>query len=185
MKTLDKMDDKTRKALPIFDGVFMYFPNAQALKASRSMEGQMQHAPAEPLQWHRAKSTDELGSITRHILDYCIAFVKRDYQGLLKATKAIAWRADAHAERFIATTNEDPEHYQIIKRMREEHQGIVDGLETPVDEREPNQTTIDAIEESCRTIKDERLDVVYGIPENDLCEKGWHIEYNATTSVND
>ena len=118
MKPLNEMEDAERKALPIFWGTMMNFPNAQALKAEQCRAGQEQHAPDEPLKWHRGKSTDELGSLMRHILDYAIAFTKRDYQGLLKATKAIAWRADAHAERFIATTDEDPEHYQIIKRMR-------------------------------------------------------------------
>lgn len=111
-QTLDTMSDSERKNTPIYDGALAYFPNALTLVAINSMEGQMQHAPNEPLQWHRGKSQDELGSLSRHILDYAIAEKKGDREEMLKATRAIAWRALAHAERFIAPTEEDPERYQ-------------------------------------------------------------------------
>lgn len=120
MKSLDKMTDEERKALPIFDGAMAYFPNSIALAASNSLIGQIQHAPDEPLEWHREKSHDELGSLSRHILDFAIAEKTGDYVGMLNATKAIAWRAMAHAERFIATTDEDPERYQAARCLREE-----------------------------------------------------------------
>ena len=120
MKTLDKMTDPERKAVPIYDGALAYFPNAIAMVADNSAAGQLQHAPDEPLQWHRGKSVDELGSLARHILDFAIAEKVGDYEGMLDASKAIAWRALAHAERFIATCDDDPELYQYVKALREE-----------------------------------------------------------------
>ena len=119
MKRLDQMDDNERKALPVYDGLLSYFPNALCLVAANSMEGQQQHAPDEPLQWHKYKSRDELGSLSRHLLDYAIAEARGDYSTMAEATASIAWRALAHAERFIGTTDEDPERYQKVKRLRE------------------------------------------------------------------
>ena len=118
MKPLNEMNDAERKALPIYDGAIAYFPNALAMVASNSMIGQQQHAPDEPLQWHRAKSTDELGSLSRHILDFAIAEKIGDYDGMLHATQAIAWRALAHAERFVDTVDDDPVRYQDVRRLR-------------------------------------------------------------------
>ena len=124
MKTLDKMTDEERKALPIYDGALAYFPNAIAMVADNSMAGQLQHAPDEPLQWHREKSTDELGSLSRHILDFAIAERQNDIEGMTTATKAIAWRALAHAERFIATTHNDPPRYQTSRALMEDRAGF-------------------------------------------------------------
>ena len=118
MKPLNEMTDAERKELPIFEGPFTYFPNAIALVAKQCLKGQQQHGGDKPLQWLRHLSRDERGSLGRHMLDYGVAWVRRDYAGLLDATMSMTWRALAHAERFIATTDEDPEHYQIIKRMR-------------------------------------------------------------------
>ena len=119
-RTLATMTDGERKALPVFDGALAYFPNALALISENSLAGQAQHEPDMPLMWHRHKSRDELGSLTRHLLDYAIAEKEGDYEGMLSATKAIAWRACAHAERFVATTEEDPERYQKVCAMRGE-----------------------------------------------------------------
>lgn len=119
MKRLDQMTDAERKALPIYDGGFSYFPNALAMVAEQSLTGQQQYAPDEPLQWFRAKSTDELGSLSRHILDYALAEARGDYKGMYEATRAIAWRALAHAERLVATCSDDPERYQKAKALRE------------------------------------------------------------------
>ena len=109
---VNMMDDAQRKALPLYDGAISYFPNALAAVAHHSLTGQLQHGPNKPLQWHREKSQDELGSLSRHILDFAIAEKRGDREGMLEATKAIAWRACAHAERFIAPDPVDPLRYQ-------------------------------------------------------------------------
>ena len=42
-------DDKARKALPIWDGVVMYFPDSVAAVAEVSRLGNEQHNPGEKL----------------------------------------------------------------------------------------------------------------------------------------
>ena len=120
MKPLNEMTDSERKALPIYEGALAYFPNALCLVAEQSLTGQQQYAPDEPLAWFREKSTDELGSLSRHILDYALAEQRDDYKEMYKATRAIAWRALAHAERFVATVDDDPQRYQLAKALRKE-----------------------------------------------------------------
>ena len=46
-------DDKARKALPIFTGFLMYFPDACAAVAEVSRLGNEQHNPGEALHWAR------------------------------------------------------------------------------------------------------------------------------------
>jgi len=63
------IDDKTRKSLPIFDGVMMYFPDALLAVAAVSVAGNDQHNPGEPLRWNRAKSMDQMNTALRHMMD--------------------------------------------------------------------------------------------------------------------
>ena len=63
-------DDKQRKAIPIFDGCVMYFPNALAAVAEISRQGNEQHNPGQPLHWSRAKSTDQFNTALRHLIDH-------------------------------------------------------------------------------------------------------------------
>ena len=63
-------DDAERKALPIFDGVIMYFPDAIAEVARVSMAGNEQHNPGQPLHWARGKSMDQLNTAIRHMIDH-------------------------------------------------------------------------------------------------------------------
>lgn len=62
-------DDKERKALPIWDGVIMYFPDVWAEVAKVSKAGNDQHNPGQPLHWARGKSTDQMNTAFRHMLD--------------------------------------------------------------------------------------------------------------------
>lgn len=62
--------DKDRKALPIFDGVLMYFPDAMAAIAEVSRNGNEQHNPGEPLHWAKEKSTDHYNTALRHLIDH-------------------------------------------------------------------------------------------------------------------
>ena len=120
MKQLNEMTDQERKALPLHDGFVAYFPDAMCAVAHNSWLGQQQHAPDEPLQWHRGKSTDEMGSLTRHIIDYAKAEAEGDYEAMVEASASIAWRGMAHLQRLVATLPDDPARYQLAKALREE-----------------------------------------------------------------
>jgi len=63
-------DDAARKALPIWDGVVMYFPDALAAVAAVSKAGNDQHNPGEPLHWARGKSMDQMNTAFRHMIDH-------------------------------------------------------------------------------------------------------------------
>jgi Domain of unknown function (DUF5664) len=63
-------DYKSRKNMPVFDGVLMYFPDAIAAVAAVSMAGNAQHNPGEKLHWAREKSTDQFNTATRHMMDH-------------------------------------------------------------------------------------------------------------------
>jgi hypothetical protein len=63
-------DDIGRKALPIFDGVLCYFPDALLEVARVSAQGNQQHNPGEPLHWARGKSMDQFNTALRHMMDH-------------------------------------------------------------------------------------------------------------------
>lgn len=63
---------EARKALPVFSGVLSYFPLAIAAVANISRRGGEQHAPGQPLKWHRDLSKDQLDALSRHVLDVAI-----------------------------------------------------------------------------------------------------------------
>ena len=83
-------DDKARKALPIFDGVLMYFPDAIAEVARASKVGNDQHNPDQPLHWARGKSMDQFNTAVRHLMDHGTGII-RDSDGCYHLAKA-AWR---------------------------------------------------------------------------------------------
>jgi hypothetical protein len=76
-----------RKALPLFSGVMNYFPLALLAVAQVSKVGNDQHNPNQPLHWAREKSTDQLDTAARHLLEHGT----RDTDGMRHTAKA-AWR---------------------------------------------------------------------------------------------
>lgn len=92
-------DYASRKALPIFDGVLMYFPDAIAAVAAVSVAGNSQHNPGEKLHWAREKSTDQLNTAQRHMMDHGMGNV-RDTDGTYHIAKA-AWRLLAELQLTI------------------------------------------------------------------------------------
>lgn len=64
------VSDKERKALPIWTGFLMYFPDVPAAIAQVSRIGNDQHNPGEPLHWAREKSTDQMNTAIRHMMDH-------------------------------------------------------------------------------------------------------------------
>jgi hypothetical protein len=76
---------QARKKIPLYRGLFVYFPDALVRVAALSQQGNDQHHPDKPLHWDKSKSTDELDALLRHIMD-------GDWD-------AVAWRALAHLQR--------------------------------------------------------------------------------------
>jgi hypothetical protein len=81
-------DAQERKAIPVYTGFIKYFPDAIAAVAKVSLMGGIQHGQTpETLHWDRAKSTDELDALMRHIID-------EDWA-------QVAWRAMANLQKKI------------------------------------------------------------------------------------
>ena len=92
-----------RKATPVFSGVLKYFPDAINELARCSMAGQKQHAPDEPLQWHREKSGDELDALARHLLEAGTI----DDDSIRHSTKVLL-RAAANLQKELELAGEAP-----------------------------------------------------------------------------
>ena len=90
------MDAKQRKDRPVFTGVLKYFPDAIMEVAKVSLAGNQQHHPDKPLHWDRAKSTDELDALARHLIDAGSV----DTDGQLHSAK-VAWRALANLQKEL------------------------------------------------------------------------------------
>lgn len=85
-----------RKALPIVTGCLDYFPDALLSVAECSFIANEQHNPGEPLHWAREKSTDEVNTLGRHLLQRGT----RDTDGVRHSAK-VAWRALAMLQKEI------------------------------------------------------------------------------------
>ncbi len=92
-------DDKSRKALPIFRGPLMYFPDALLALAAVCKIGNDQHNPGEPLHWARGKSTEQMDTALRHMMDHGLGNTK-DVDGGWHLAKA-AWRILAELQLAI------------------------------------------------------------------------------------
>lgn len=93
-----------RKDHPIFTGFLMYFPDAIAAIARVSKKGNDQHNPGEPLHWARGKSTDQMDTSTRHMMDHGTGTTK-DTDGEYHLAKA-AWRLCAELQLTIERERE-------------------------------------------------------------------------------
>jgi hypothetical protein len=82
------MTPQERKQIPLYSGLFRYFPDALQAVAHCSWVGNEQHNPGEPLHWAREKSTDQEDCLLRHLMDAGTI----DADGIRHSTK-VAWRA--------------------------------------------------------------------------------------------
>jgi len=85
-----------RKEYKIYEGLVKYFPLALKEVAHVSYMGSKQHHPDEPLHWDRAKSSDHLDALMRHLTDHAQGKLE-DEDGELHAAKC-AWRSLAYLE---------------------------------------------------------------------------------------
>jgi hypothetical protein len=83
-------DSDERKRIPLYSGVWAYFPDALAGVARVSWEGNEKHNPGEPLHWARGKSNDHEDCIARHTQDamQSVGLLER-----VKHLRARAWRS--------------------------------------------------------------------------------------------
>ena len=92
-------DRDARNALPIWDGLMMYFPDVWAEIAKVSVLGNKQHNLGAKLFWNRDVSTDHLNKVMRHCLDHGTGNVL-DTDGTFHMAKAV-WRACAELQLAI------------------------------------------------------------------------------------
>ncbi len=94
-------DREARKAVPMFDGLIGYFPNACAYVAHVSQKANDQHNPGEPMHWAADKSVGTGNEIVRHLAERGGI----DSDGL-RHTGKVAWRSFELLERELL--NADP-----------------------------------------------------------------------------
>lgn len=104
-------DAKERKKIPLWTGVFKYFPLTMIELAKLSYVGNEQHNPGQPLHWAREKSADQEDTLIRHLMESGTV----DSDGILHDVKVV-WRSMARSE-------------LILEKRREELQGYPEGPE--------------------------------------------------------
>jgi hypothetical protein len=78
--------------------MLMYFPRTVAAIARHSLKANDKHNPGEPLHWARHKSTDQLNTALRHIMDHKMGVLTDgEYDNLVAA----AWRICAACEIYL------------------------------------------------------------------------------------
>lgn len=85
-----------RKQYPVASGCLDYFPDALAVIANVSYQGNEQHNKGQPIHWARGKSDDEADTMIRHFLQRGTL----DKDGIRHSAK-MAWRALALLQKEI------------------------------------------------------------------------------------
>ena len=115
-------DPAERKKIPLFTGLFKYFPDALVEVAKVSYVGNQQHNPGLPLHWAREKSTDQENTILRHMLDSGTL----DTDGTRHSAK-VAWRALAMLQLEIEADNKpmNTESNRVMTYNSIKYEGII------------------------------------------------------------
>jgi hypothetical protein len=111
-------DNAKRKALPLWDYMFGYFPDSFLAEVEVAVAGNNQHNQGEALHWAREKSTDQLNTAFRHQFDYGKG-VKRDIDGCWHLAKAI-WRLRAQLQLDIEAERVNKEQLDTIARAEDD-----------------------------------------------------------------
>lgn len=106
---------KERKALPVFTFLVGYFPDAFLEVVKVAVLGQTQHGMGEEknIRWDRTKSTDQLDSAMRHMIDHETKGPLDDDGGYHLA-KAI-WRLSAELQLHLEQRNKIVDDYRRIE----------------------------------------------------------------------
>jgi hypothetical protein len=99
-------DRDARNAIPLWDGLFSYFPDVWAEVAKVSVVGNKQHNLGQKLFWNREVSTDHLNKVMRHCFDHGTGNVM-DTDDTYHMAKAI-WRACAELQLAIEARGPQP-----------------------------------------------------------------------------
>lgn len=116
------IDNDARKALPVWDFLMEYFPDAILELVRVSVDGNKQHNPGERLHWAREKSTDQLNTAMRHQFDYGTG-TPYDTDGRHHLAKA-AWRLLAQVQLDLEKANGET---QATKPRCKMQCGLVEG----------------------------------------------------------
>lgn len=96
---LDGMSAAERKTYPVATGVMGYFRDAIFKLAHHSYLGNEQHNKGQPLHWARDKSTDQLDTAQRHLMEALDPEDLSDYAE--EALTARLWRSAAALQLFL------------------------------------------------------------------------------------
>jgi len=99
----EEMVKQERKQMPVYSGVLKYFPDAIREVAKVSWVGNQQHHPDKPLHWDRAKSSDELDALARHLIE--AGTIDTDGQ---RHSAKVAWRALAYLQKELEKEGKAP-----------------------------------------------------------------------------
>jgi hypothetical protein len=83
--------------------VLKYFPDAIREVAKVSWVGNQQHHPDKPLHWDRAKSSDELDALARHLIEAGTI----DTDGIRHSAK-ICWRSLSNLQKELEKEGKAP-----------------------------------------------------------------------------
>ena len=99
----EEMVKQERKQMPVYSGVLKYFPDAIREVSKVSWVGNQQHHPDKPLHWDRAKSSDELDALSRHLME--AGTIDTDGQ---RHSAKVAWRALAYLQKELEKEGKAP-----------------------------------------------------------------------------
>ena len=99
----EEMVKQERKQMPVYSGVLKYFPDAIREVAKVSWAGNEQHHPDKPLHWDRAKSSDELDALARHLIEAGTI----DTDGIRHSAK-ICWRSLSNLQKELEQEGKAP-----------------------------------------------------------------------------
>lgn len=128
-------DAQKRKDIPVYTGFIKYFPDAIAAVAAHSFASNEQHNPGTECHWDRAKSTDEMDSLMRHVLDGA-PLQPKDIDTRIAEASAVSWRAMAQLQKLCELREhlviQGPSHADGVefdnyrKRAREQSANFLD-----------------------------------------------------------
>lgn len=93
------IENDARKALPVWTFLAEYFPDAFLEVVKVAVAGNNQWNPGQPLHWARGKSTDQMNTAFRHMLDHGLGKPK-DSDDCYHLAKAI-WRLSAELQLLV------------------------------------------------------------------------------------